>query len=73
MEEILWRYRIHLILRGLPVKEDAIWFKFPTHRIALSFELSFQTGKERAFSTIEPAMVTFGQQRNVINKETVTE
>lgn len=47
---------------GSAGERDAIWFKFPTHRIAS--HLSYHSNREkRTFSTIEPAMVTFGQQR----------
>ena len=55
------------ILQVLPVKEMLSGLNFQPTELP-PFELSFQTGKERAFSATELAMVTSGQQRKCDNQ-----
>ena len=56
---------------GSAGERDAIWFKFPTHRIASHWSYHFQQGKKEHFLRLNLQWSHLVNNENVINKETV--
>lgn len=56
---------------GSAGERDAIWFKFPTHRIASHLSYHFKQGKKEHFLRLNLQWSHLVNNENVINKETV--
>lgn len=56
---------------GSAGERDAIWFKFPTHRIASHLSFHFKQGKKEHFLRLNLQWSHLVNNENVINKETV--
>ena len=56
---------------GSAGERDAIWFKFPTHRIASHLSYQFRQGKKEHFLRLNLQWSHLVNNENVINKETV--